>query len=149
MRISARAIVLNGDNFLVMDRNKFGNKYISLIGGKVEKNETPSQAVIREVKEETNLDVINPKLVIEEYSGEVFGYHYIYLCEYQSGEIKLEESSIEYKINMLGQNIYTPKWINKNELKDANLLPRQLKEKIIEFLSVGFPDEPIKLTTQD
>jgi len=149
MRTSARAILLNGDNFLVMDRNKFGHKYMALIGGKVEANETPIQAVIREVKEETTLDVTNPRLVIVEDAGDVFGTHYIYLCDYSGGGISLEPSSTEYKINELGQNLYKPMWINKNDLASVNLLPVELKEKLIEFLENGFPDEPINIKAKD
>jgi 8-oxo-dGTP diphosphatase len=149
MRVSARAIVLNGDNLLVMDRNKFGNKYVSLCGGKVKTGETPEQAVIREIKEETTLDVVNPRLVIIEEAGEVFGMHYIYLCDYKGGDVKLDPESTEYKINQLGQNIYTPMWVNKKDLPNINLLPVKLKEKLIEFLNNGFPDQPINLSAKD
>lgn len=34
------------------------------IGGHIEKNETPEEAVLREVKEETNLDIILPKIAL-------------------------------------------------------------------------------------
>ena len=149
MRTSARAILLNGDNFLVMDRNKFGHKYMALIGGKVEANETPIQAVIREVKEETTLDVTNPRLVIVEDAGDVFGTHYIYLCDFSGGNISLEPTSTEYKINELGQNLYKPMWINKNDLASVNLLPVELKEKLVEFLENGFPNEPINIKAKD
>lgn len=149
MRVSARAVVLNGDNLLVMDRNKFGNKYVSLCGGKVEVGETPDQAVVREVREETTLEVANPKLVIIEEAGEVYGTHYIYVCEYKGGEIKLDPNSPEYKINQLGQNIYTPMWVNKKDLPNINLLPVKLKENLIDFLNNGFPDQPINLSAKE
>lgn len=34
-------------------------------GGKVEEAETPEAAIIREIKEEVNLELINPQLVLE------------------------------------------------------------------------------------
>ena len=56
----------NGDSFLMLKRTKKENDIhegltIS-VGGKFEVGESPEDCVIREVKEETNLDIINPKL---------------------------------------------------------------------------------------
>lgn len=149
MRISSRAIVINGEDFLVMDRNKFGTKYLTLIGGGLDPNEDPVDAVIREVKEETTLSVNNPRLVIIEDAGNVFGLHYIFLCDYRGGEVKLSPDSEEYKISQLGQNIYTPKWIKISELEESNFLPKELKYHILEFIKNGYPEKPIKITARD
>ncbi|MHB1864571.1 MAG: NUDIX domain-containing protein [Candidatus Saccharimonadales bacterium] len=146
MRVSVRAIVIRGDQFLVMDRNRFGHKFMSLIGGAVDVGEKNEDALIREVKEETSMVVSNPKLVIEEDAGEIYGLQYIYLCDYLSGEPKLSEDGPEFKINQMGQNLYTPRWIKVDELQTVNLLPMQLKEVLLEFLRAGFPSQPIKLS---
>lgn len=58
-------------NYLMLFRNKKDNdinkgKYIG-IGGHLEENETKEQALIREVKEETGLDILS-----YEYFGKVF-----------------------------------------------------------------------------
>jgi len=52
-----------GDHFLLLLRNKRKNdinhgKWIG-VGGHIEKGETPEEAIKREVKEETNLDLLN------------------------------------------------------------------------------------------
>ena len=57
----------NGDSYLMLKRNKKENDIhegltIS-VGGKFEIGESPEDCVIREVKEETNLDIIKPKLM--------------------------------------------------------------------------------------
>ncbi len=59
-RPSAYAIVLK-DNKLLVSPQQNG---IDLPGGGIELGETPEQAVIREVKEETGLTVGNPKLLV-------------------------------------------------------------------------------------
>ena len=56
----------NGDSYLMLKRNKKENDIhegltIS-VGGKFEIGESPEDCVIREVKEETNLDIIKPQL---------------------------------------------------------------------------------------
>ena len=49
---------------LVLDKKKkYGWKGLTFPGGKVEKNESFENSVIREAKEETNLEIKNPKFV--------------------------------------------------------------------------------------
>lgn len=49
---------------LVLDKKKkYGWEGLTFPGGKVEENESLEDSVIREAKEETNLDIKNPKLV--------------------------------------------------------------------------------------
>ena len=55
MRTAVRAIIIKDNNLLVMHRNKFGNEYLTLVGGGVELNETKEQALVREVIEETSI----------------------------------------------------------------------------------------------
>src|SRR5438105_15315498 len=100
MRKAVRAIVIKDDYLLVMKRNKFGSEYYTLIGGKIDLNETPEQAIIREVKEETGLDVGNPRLLYIEEAGVPFGTQYIYWCDLvRDGEPKLDSHSPEAPIH--------------------------------------------------
>ncbi len=142
MRISARAIVHKGDEYLVMKRNKFGNEFYALIGGGVEPGEVPAKTVIREVLEESSLVVANPRLVILEHAGNVFGDQYIFLCEYVSGEPKLNELSEEFGINQMGKNLYTPTWIKIVDLEGINLLPGELHHELVNSIKVGYADAP-------
>lgn len=145
MRISVRAIIIKDDNFLVMERNRFGHHFMSLIGGAVEANEKLEQALAREVREEASIEITNPRLVIEEDAGQVYGYQYIFLCDYLGGQVALSPDSIEFKINQNQQNIYTPKWLRLDQLPEAKLLPKELKDLILKFIKEGFPDKPQKL----
>ena len=59
---------------LVLDKKKkYGWEGLTFPGGKVEKNESFENSVIREAKEETNLEIKNPKFVgINNREGNLF-----------------------------------------------------------------------------
>lgn len=59
-RPSAYAIVIKDDAILLCPQ--FGNKH-DLPGGGIELGEMPEEAVVRETKEETGIDVVDPKLL--------------------------------------------------------------------------------------
>ncbi len=145
MRRTARAIIIKDDQFLVMHRNKFGRTYFALVGGEVEPTESLEEALLREVKEESSLNIENPKLMYIEDAGEMYGIQYIYLCDYVSGEPRLEPNSIEAKISQKGKNLYIPIWLPLNELPEINLLSEPLKLAILDALKKGWPKQPINL----
>lgn len=148
MRKAARAIVIDNDNLLVMHRNKFGSEYSTLPGGAIDMGETAEAAAIREIKEETSIDVANPRLVFIEHAGDMYGDQYIFLCEYVSGEPKLSEDTHEYAINQMGQNLYEPKWLPLGELPNVNFVSEELKSVILRCVYEGWPQEPQEFSSQ-
>ena len=89
------AIIKKNNYYLIAKRNKnkhFGLKW-EFPGGKVEINETYSEALSREIKEELDISIkINEKIAEEKYRDEKIDIilHY-YLCSYLGGNIKLNE----------------------------------------------------------
>jgi ADP-ribose pyrophosphatase YjhB (NUDIX family) len=149
MRQAVRAIVVKDGNLLVMHRNKFGLEYYALPGGAMDMGEEQLQTLHRELGEETSIQVANPRLVIIEDAGDMYGMQYIYLCDYAGGEPALMPESEEAKINALGSNLYEPRWLPLADLPQTNLLPKELKQAVIEGLAKGFPDTPLQLKIQD
>ncbi len=128
-----------------MERNKFGKKYLTLVGGRIEPDEDPEKTVIREVFEETGLIVINPRLVFVEEPTGSFGKQYIYLCEYTTGEPYLPEDSEEFITAKSGDNTYLPRWAEFTELRQ-NLVPfrtEKLRTQLLNCYPDAFPRQPI------
>ena len=149
MRTTARAIVVKDNQLLVMHRHKFGQEYYALIGGGVDFGETPEQTLYREVAEEASLQISNHRLVIIEDAGAIYGRQYIYLCDYVSGEPQLAADSMEAQITAGGQNLYQPLWLPLDQLPEINLLPKELKAMLLEYLPKGWPAEPLQLSIPD
>ena len=145
MRKAVRAIVFHDNNLLVMHRNKFGNEYYALIGGGIDFGESAENALRREIKEESNLEIDSPKLVFIEEAGDPFGTQYIYLCDYVGGDISLQPNSEEAQINKMGKNLYEPLWLPIGELPNKPFMSPELKKALIDGINKGFPDEPITI----
>ena len=89
------AIIKQDNKYLIVQRNR--NKHLGLKwefpGGKVHKNETFSEALSREIKEELNIIIkMHEKIAEEKYKDDKIDIilHY-YLCAYESGTMKLNE----------------------------------------------------------
>ena len=104
--VGVGAIILNGERILLEKRkNSPGKGKWSVPGGLVDLGETAEQAVIREVKEETGLEVYNPRLVdLVSYislgeKGAVV-YHYViidYLVTSKGGKPKAASDADDLK----------------------------------------------------
>lgn len=116
VELASLGYIVKDGNYLMLLRNKKENdksagKWVG-IGGKIENGESPDDALIREVKEETGLNVkeFNIKGIVtypEFYPG-VTEYMYIYEVTDFDGElIECNEGEL--------------KWISKVELKDLRM----------------------------
>lgn len=99
-------VIYKDNKFLIAQRNlkKDQGGLWEFPGGKVEKKESYEEALVREIKEEFNADIL-----VEEYLGEN-------ICHYPEKDIKLifyKARLISPKIELLEHENY--KWITKNE----------------------------------
>ncbi len=108
---TASALIKNNENkVLLVFHRKLGVWLYP--GGHIDNNETPDEAVIREVKEETGLDVEivgDIEISLNDKEADVSALHkpYVILCERISGKKE------HYHIDM----IYTCKIISEQKLK--------------------------------
>ncbi|ARM75657.1 NUDIX hydrolase [Acidianus manzaensis] len=105
--VAVGGVIVNEENkVLLVKRSKPPNQGDWAIpGGKVEYGETIFDAVKREMKEETNLEVIPEELlavvqIIKE------GFHYIildFVCKIKSGELKASSDALDVKFFSLDE----------------------------------------------
>ncbi len=103
-----------GDKVLMLYRNKKendlnGGKYIG-VGGHIEKGETIEDAVIREVKEETNLDIVRL-----DYFGKVM----FYIDDYTEEMYVFTSSEFTGELSECDEG--TLYWVDKNKILDLPL----------------------------
>jgi len=141
-----RAIVFKDNNLLVMKRNKFGTQYYTLPGGAMSMGETSGHALVREMSEETGVQLGDARLVFIEDSGGIYGVQYIYLVSYVGGEPHLNPNSEEASISALGKNIYEPVWLPISELATASFVTERLRDAIVHAVKNGFPEKPVTIS---
>lgn len=143
---AARAIIIEGDKILVMHRNKEGSQYFTLVGGRVNEGESLEQALVREIREETGLDVVSQRLVYTELHPEPYNEQYIYLCEIAPhAETAIQETSEEGFLNRIGINTHEPVWAHIKSFGTLPFRTPQLQAAIIQAFKKGFPKEPTQL----
>jgi len=143
---AARAIIFENGKILVMHRQKYGNSYFTLVGGRINEGETSEQALVREVKEETGMDVIGATLVFIEKHPEPYNEQYIYICDVgPHGEIDVLPTSEEGQLNQMQTNMHKPYWMEVKGFPNLEFRTPQLQEAIVKAFKKGFPKSPVTL----
>ncbi|MEM5772230.1 MAG: NUDIX hydrolase [Candidatus Aenigmatarchaeota archaeon] len=129
-RIMVTAIIKRKNKYLLVQRSKNNKTYVGywqFPEGGIEYGETPLDALAREIKEETNLSLINAKLLWV-YSSTLYplkiGLHIIrifYSCKV-SGKITLSKECEKYG------------WFNKKEITNLKLIPGLNWEELKEII---------------
>lgn len=120
-RVSSRAIIIEDGKLLAMFRRKIKKdgsvkEYYVIPGGGLEDGETLEENVIRELKEEFNVDIEVVKfLTTEEYDDTIANY---FLCKIVNGTPKLGGEELE---RMTNENYYEVRYINLNEIDNYDI----------------------------
>lgn len=134
MHSSVRGIIKIEEGILLIHRikrKKDGTyrEYYVVPGGKMEKNETEEETVIREVKEEVGIIIKPLKKIFEYNSNYDDSIQKFYLCEFIKGEVGTGDGP-ELK-NILKDEVFEVVIINKKEIVNINLVPEEIKDIIL------------------
>jgi len=123
------AIIIQDNKILLIHRFRDGEEYYVFPGGAVEANETPEQAVIREIKEETNLDAEIERKLWEHENDYDKRTYVCYLITKFKGKLELGGPEVERSSE---ENKYILEWHKISEIKNLPLYPENIKNKVIE-----------------
>ena len=133
-RVSALLVNHENAEILLIKRLKDSRIYWVFPGGGVEFRELLSQAIVREIFEETSLEIDNPEeifSVINRGRKEHF-----FLVSVPFFEPKLSTQSPEFKAQNC-TNQYELTWVKLNDLSQLNLVPVEAKVIVSSLVSEG------------
>lgn len=124
---NAVAVIVNGDNkILLLKRSDYPKQWMpkkwSLVGGGIEKGETPEEAIVREIKEEIKLEINEfvESFTIQRHADSV---ETIFACRYDGDptDIKLNDEHSNYG------------WYDVSEMEYLDTVPH-----LIEYITLVF-----------
>lgn len=78
--LGSAAVILDGQGRILLVKHSYGKLNWEIPGGAAEANESVADTAIREVREETRLQVVAERLTGVYYEAETDGHHFVYLC---------------------------------------------------------------------
>lgn len=127
--VRVSAIILRERKILLIHRIKNGEEYWVFPGGGMEDTETPEEGIVREVKEETGLDVLNYHLAFMAYNEASKKEEPFYFCDVSEGE---PEIIGEEKDKNTPDNSYQLEWVELPKTKNIWLVPEKAAEIVRE-----------------
>lgn len=129
-RVRVAGILIENDKILLIEHSKNEKKYWLIPGGGVEWGESTKEALIREYKEETNLDIdVEKFLFLSETIAPDKQKHVINLYF----QVRLLENCSEMQLGD-ESNLVDLKFVSKDEVENLKLYPN-IKTQIIELLN--------------
>ena len=132
-RVRVAGILIEDDRILLIEHTKNNRKYWLVPGGGVDWGESAAEALIREFKEETSLDIevekflfISETIAPDKQKHVINLYFKIKKVENSSNIMKLGEEKILTDL----------RFIPEDEIKNIKLYPN-IKEKLIKLLNKG------------
>jgi len=125
----AAAIIIRNGKLLLFHRQKPGKDYYILPGGGVELEESFEEACIREVKEETGLEVLALQLASRYITLEKEENYYV--TQVTPGEPVLGGAEAQ---RQSPEDSYTFLWVDAAQLESINLLPGVAHRICLEIL---------------
>ena len=144
MRIRAGIVLIEDDKVALIERYRDGKHYFVFPGGGADGDETPKQAAIREMDEETGLRVtVKCELAVIHFG--LSTQHY-FLAERVNGEFGTGtgEEYTDADPDNPAQGVYIPTWMPLAELPvHENVYPTEVVDLVLRSVDSGWPEEPV------
>jgi len=144
MRIRAGVVLIENGKVALIERHRAGNHYYVFPGGGMNEGETPEQAAVREMEEETGLRVTVRRKVAQIYFG--LSEQVYYLVDRLDGEFGTGtgEEFTDADPNDPTEGVYVPVWMSLEELtQHTNVYPVDVAALVSDAVKSDWPDEPI------
>lgn len=128
----------------LIERYRAGKHYYVFPGGGMDEGETPEQAAVREMEEETGLHVA-VRYKVAEIHFDLSIQHY-FLVEKIGGEFGsgTGEEFTDADPDNPAEGVYIPTWMPLAELsKHDNVYPANVAELVVNSISAGWLGEPV------
>ena len=139
VRNSAKAIVIDEGRILLNRCTSRFGEYYALPGGGQNPGETLTEAVARELMEETGYSIKPMRLsgIYERISerpgdddrGLCHKIYFVFLCRLLSGEPQRPTEHDKFQIGL--------EWVNVKDIPTSNLFPHAIRDNILSMLSFG------------
>ena len=140
MRIRAGCILIEDGKLALIERHRGDLHYFTFPGGGVDVGESHEEAAVREMEEETGLQVkVIRKIADVYFNGNLQPF---FLVERVSGEYGTGTGEEFGEYNAL-HGTYRPMWMPVSDVLNHNVLPRPLAELVSEAAQEGWPKEPL------
>lgn len=126
----AAAVVVDGDQVLVMKRHKRGRDYAVLPGGGVEEGETAAEAALRELHEETNLVAEIDRLLWTGQHNDRPASYFLVTDIHGNAELSGPEASTNRP-----DNSFELLWVTADRFTELGLHPPDLRDPLTELLT--------------
>lgn len=131
-RDRASGVIVWDGKVLLIKRIKPTETYYVFPGGGIEEGESPEAAVIREVKEETNIDARKAQELFCLEHGDLGRNYFFNIDDFIGGELRFNGPEVRSDNNQ-----YIPEWVAVSALDGLALRSEAVKEKVIRFLRDG------------
>lgn len=139
-----RVIVFDDEDRLLLVRQHHENRDIWMVpGGGIEDGETAVEAAVREMKEETNLDVSIGRMVwhVEEVSERGQRFVNFFLGRLSGGELKM---GADPEFDEKHQRIREVRFVSQDEMQTMeNIFPPQLKDELWYLKYTDYVDNEV------
>jgi mutator protein MutT len=142
----AAAIIIQDNTIALIQRQRDGRLYHVFPGGGIEENETPEQAVIREVKEELGLDVRVERLIAEVHYRryrEIRTQQYYFLVSITGGIFGTGTGPEMQGLYPPQSGTYLPVWLPASQLSTEVVHPQPIALLVGKAVEEGWPPGPV------